>query len=74
MLAEKTIKICDEPDGPAKYRTAFEDDIRQFDNICQTENFSELSDAFRKISRADKGRITKKDNVDAEKKQQNRVY
>ena len=68
MLAEKAIKICDEPDGPAKYRTAFEDDIRQFDNICQTENFSELSDAFRKISRADKGRITKKDNVDAEKK------
>ncbi len=68
MLAEKAIKICDEPDGPAKYRAAFEDDIRQFDNVCQAENFSELSDAFRKISRADKGRITKKDNVDAEKK------
>lgn len=68
MLAKKAIKICDEPDGPAKYRAAFEDDIRQFDNICHAESFSELLEAFRKISRADKGRITKKDNVDAEKK------
>lgn len=68
LLAEKAIKICDEPDGPAKYRAAFEDDIRQFDDICKAENFEELSAAFGKVSRMDKGRITKKDNVDAEKK------
>ena len=68
LLAKKAIMICDEPDGPAKYRAAFEDDIRQFDNICKAESFEELSDAFKKVSRMDKGRITKKDNVDTEKK------
>ena len=68
LLAEKAIKICDESDGPAKYRAAFEDDIRQFDDICKAENFEELLAAFGKVSRMDKGRITKKDNVDAEKK------
>ena len=68
ILANKAIKICDEPDGPAKYRVVFEDDIRQFENICKAENFSELSEAFGKTIRMDKPRITKKDNVDAEKK------
>ncbi|MDY5180899.1 helicase-exonuclease AddAB subunit AddA [Butyribacter sp.] len=68
LLAKKAILICDEADGPQKYRAAFEDDIRQFDNICAADSFEELLDAFKKVSRMDKGRITKKDNVDAEKK------
>ncbi len=73
-IAEKALNICLEKDGPDAYRPAIESDIMQLKRIKESKTYDEFYRNINSYSPLKLGRVSAKDGVDEDKKNQVKNY